>query len=95
MDPDQAERRFAELFEEAGLPRFASAFHDRTLDELRLTWENGVTIHIDLTRREASPIDEWSGPQSSALRGAARTPRRFAQRARGSSGARRFRCSMK
>jgi hypothetical protein len=59
MDPDQAERRFAELLEEAGLPRFTSAFHDPALDELQLTWDHGLTIHIDLTRREASPIDDW------------------------------------
>ena len=59
MDPHEAERRFAEMLEEAGLPHFASAYHDPALDELQLTWDHGLTIHIDLYRREASPIDSW------------------------------------
>jgi hypothetical protein len=59
MDPAQAERRFAEMLEEAGLPRFTSAFHDRALDELQLTWDNGFTIHVDLTSPDAGPIDDW------------------------------------
>jgi hypothetical protein len=58
MDPDLAERRFAELLEEAGLPRFTSAFHDPACHELQVTWDHGLTIHIDLTR-EMSPIDDW------------------------------------
>jgi hypothetical protein len=59
MDPGQAERRFAEMLEEAGLPQFTSAVHDAALDELQLTWDHGLTLHIDLTRREMSPIDDW------------------------------------
>jgi hypothetical protein len=59
MDPDEAERRFAELLEQAGLPRFTSTFHDRAIDELQLTWEHGLTLHMDLTRRDVSPIDDW------------------------------------
>ena len=58
MDPDEAERRFADMLEEARLPRFASTFHDRAVDELQLTWEHGLTIHLDLTRRDQSPIDD-------------------------------------
>jgi len=42
MDPDEAERRFADKLEEAGLPRFASTFHHRAIDELQLTWEHGA-----------------------------------------------------
>jgi hypothetical protein len=57
-DPDQAERRFAEMLEEAGLPRFTSAFHDAPCDQLQVTWDHGLTIHIDLTRRDMEPIDE-------------------------------------
>jgi hypothetical protein len=29
MDPHEAERRFAAMLEEAGLPRFAATFHVR------------------------------------------------------------------
>ena len=58
MDPDEAERRFAKRLEEAGLPRFASALHDPELDELQLTWDHGLTIHMDLTAPDVSPIDD-------------------------------------
>jgi hypothetical protein len=58
MDPDEAERRFADMLEKAGLPRFDFTFHDRSLDELRLGWKHGFTIHLDLTRSDNSPIDE-------------------------------------
>ena len=43
MDPAEAERRFAEMLAEAGLPTFASAHHDPELDELRFTWDHGLT----------------------------------------------------
>ena len=46
------------MLEEAGLPRFASTFHDPATDELQLTWDHGLTLHIDLTR-ELGPIDDW------------------------------------
>jgi hypothetical protein len=59
MDPDEGERRFAERVEEAGLPRFASTFHDPAIDELQFTWDHGLTIHMDLTSREVNPIDDW------------------------------------
>ena len=58
MDPDEAERSFAELLEEAGLPRFASSFHDQAIAELQLTWDHGLTLHMDL-RREVGPIEDW------------------------------------
>src|SRR3954447_11308040 len=58
MDPGQAERQFAELLEEAGLPRFTSTLHDPAGDQLQVSWDHGLTIHIDLTRRDMEPIDE-------------------------------------
>jgi hypothetical protein len=59
MDPGEAERRFAELLEQASLPRFDSAVHDASLDELQLFWEHGFAIHLDLTRHDLEPIDDW------------------------------------
>jgi hypothetical protein len=59
MDPGEAERRFAELLDQAGLPRFASTFHDPAVDELQLTWDHGLTIRMDLTRSDVSPVDDW------------------------------------
>ena len=59
MDPAQAERQFAELLEEAGLPRFTCAYHDPEIDELQLVWDHGFRLHIDLTRRDTEPIDDW------------------------------------
>ncbi len=58
MHADQAERRFAELLEEAGLPRFTSSHHDPTRDELQLTWEHGLIVFIDLTSPDMGPIDD-------------------------------------
>jgi hypothetical protein len=58
MDPDQVERHFAALLEEAGLPRFNSSFHDATCDMLELSWDHGFAIHIDLTRPDMEPIDD-------------------------------------
>jgi len=57
MAPHEAERRFADMLEEAGLPRFTSTVHDPSTDELQLRWEHGFTLHIDLTRRDWEPID--------------------------------------
>jgi len=59
MDPSEAEGRFAEILDEAGLPRFASTFHDPEIHELQLTWDNGFTIHMDLTRDDMEEIDDW------------------------------------
>jgi hypothetical protein len=58
MDPDEAERRFADMLEQAGLPRFTSTFHDPATHELQFIWEHALTIHMDLTR-ELTPIDDW------------------------------------
>jgi hypothetical protein len=45
--------------DQAGLPRFTSSFHDPEIHELELTWDHGLTIHIDLTRWDIEPIDDW------------------------------------
>ena len=58
MDPGEADRRFAQMLAEAGLPQFDSVLHAPELDELQLTWAHGFRIHVDLTR-EMSPIDDW------------------------------------
>src|SRR3954454_25391750 len=57
-DPDEVERRFAQMLEEAGLPRFTSSFHDTETDLLEVAWDHGLTIHIDLTREDMEPIDD-------------------------------------
>ena len=58
MDPGEAERRFAEMLEEAELPRFSSVLHDPAIDELAFCWDHGLTLHMDL-KREIDPIDDW------------------------------------
>jgi len=58
MDQGEAERHFAQMLEEAGLPRFTSAFHDPEIDELQVSWDHGFTIHIDLSRSDWAPIDD-------------------------------------
>ena len=47
------------MLAEAGLPRFSSSFHDPDIDELQLTWDHRLTLHIDLTRGELAPIDDF------------------------------------
>jgi hypothetical protein len=59
MGRDEAEARFAEVLEEAGLPRFTSSFHDPEIDELQLSWDNGLTLHMDLSRDDIEPLDDW------------------------------------
>ena len=59
MDPDEDKRRFAARVEEAGLPRFARTRHDPTTHCLQVTWENGYTIHLDLTYPEIEPLEDW------------------------------------
>jgi hypothetical protein len=49
MDPHDAGRRFADRLEEAGLPRFTSAVHDPELDLLEISWDQGLTLYLDLT----------------------------------------------
>ena len=58
MDPHEAERRFAEMLDEAGLPRFTAALHQPSCDYLVFTWDHGFSLHMDLTR-DIGPIDEW------------------------------------
>jgi hypothetical protein len=58
MDPNEAERRFAEMLDEAGLPRHAASAYDPEIEELQLIWDHGLTLHFDLTR-ELDPIDDW------------------------------------
>jgi hypothetical protein len=58
MDPDKAAARFAEMLDEAELPRFSSTFYDPATDELELTWDHGLTIHLDLTRPDMGPIHD-------------------------------------
>jgi hypothetical protein len=59
MLADEAERIFAGMLEEAGLPRFDSAFHDSKIGALQLRWEHGFTLHIDLSRRDIEPFDDF------------------------------------
>jgi hypothetical protein len=59
LDPGDAERQFAELLVEAGLPRFDSTSHDPDAGILELSWEHGLTLHLDLTRGEISPLEDW------------------------------------
>jgi hypothetical protein len=59
MDPREAERRVADMLAEAGLPCFTSAFHDPAINELQLGWDHGFALHIDLTRRDMGPIEDW------------------------------------
>jgi hypothetical protein len=59
-DPDEVARRFAEMLDEAGLPRFSSTHHSPDIHLLELTWDHGLTLYFDLTRDDLlSPIDEW------------------------------------
>jgi hypothetical protein len=58
MDPREAERRFGEMLDEAGLPRFVETCHNPAIDMLQLSWEHGFAIHIDLLE-ELEPIDDW------------------------------------
>src|SRR5262249_52265924 len=59
MDRNEAERRFAELLDEAGLPRFSSVTYDAEIDQLQFEWEHGLVIYLDLTGPDLEPIDEW------------------------------------
>ena len=59
MDPDEAERLFAGMLDEAGLPRFSSTVHDPEIRLLQLRWENGFAMHVDLSCRDVEPIDSF------------------------------------
>ena len=66
MLPDEAERIFAEMLEEAGLPRFDSAFHDSEIGELQLRWEHRLTLHTVVIT--ASRADHYPGTNHEAGR---------------------------
>ena len=57
-NPHAAERRFAEMLDQAGLPQFTSTYYDRETKTLELTWDHGLTLHLDL-ERDIEPIDHW------------------------------------
>ena len=76
MDPDEAERRFAEMLEKAGLPRFTSAFHDAASTARGHLGSRTHDSHRPHTG-ELSRSTTGSGPQSSACRTSARTTSRF------------------
>jgi hypothetical protein len=59
IDPGEAARRFAKMLAEAGLPCFTSCFNAPGTADLRLGWDNGFRLHIDLTRDDWDPIDDW------------------------------------
>jgi hypothetical protein len=59
LEPADAERRFAEMLDEAALPRFESTSHDARTGTLELSWDHGLTIHVDLARGDIEPLDEW------------------------------------
>lgn len=59
LDPHDAERRFAEMLDEAGLPRFDSTFHLPEIHMLEFSWAHGLTLHMDLARGEIEPIEDW------------------------------------
>ena len=46
------------MLEEAGLPRFASTFHDPAIHEIQFAWGHGLTLHMDLTGGGVDPIDD-------------------------------------
>lgn len=71
MDAADAERRFAAMLAEEGLPRFASAVYDAPSGELQLRWHHGLTLHLDLDRPGIEPLDDW---ERAAILGVLPTP---------------------
>ena len=60
LEPGDAERQFGEMLDEAGLPRFDSTSYDSEASMLELSWDHGLTLHLDLTRDDVvSPLDAW------------------------------------
>ena len=59
MSPDELERRFGAMLDDAGLPRWGRAVHRPDIDMLELQWDHGGTLHFDLTAPDIDPIDEW------------------------------------
>ena len=47
------------MLDEAGLPRFDASSYDAEISELQLSWDHGLTLHLDLTHGEIEPLDEW------------------------------------
>ena len=52
------QRRYAEMLDSDGLPRFDHSDYDPETNTLRLTWNHGLTFHIDVTADEIEPFDE-------------------------------------
>jgi hypothetical protein len=81
IDPGEAARRFAKMLAEAGLPCFTSSFNAPGTAHLRLGWDNGFRLHIDLTRDDWDAIDGWereailAEPIDVSVAGAAEDPR--------------------
>ena len=51
--------RFAELLDEAGLPRFDDCHYHADSDMLQFSWAHGYSIWMDLSHDdEIEPIDE-------------------------------------
>jgi hypothetical protein len=59
LQPDDAERRFAEMLDEAGLPRFEMSHYDASANTLAVSWDHGLTLHLELDHGEIEPLDEW------------------------------------
>jgi hypothetical protein len=55
MDPAETAGHYADLLEDLGLPRFASAKHAPDIDVLYLDWNHGFTLYVDL--RDPQPAD--------------------------------------
>lgn len=59
LAPADAEARFAEMLDDAGLPRFETTYHDSRANTLEFTWPHGLTLCMDLSGGEIEPLDEW------------------------------------
>jgi hypothetical protein len=59
LDRYDAELRFAELLKAADLPLYTRTVYDPELQALEFHWSHGLTLHMDLSRGEVEPIDEW------------------------------------
>lgn len=57
LDPDDAERRFRKLLDDAGLPHFQHVRHLPEQQLLELSWDHGLTFHLDLEHLDLSPLD--------------------------------------
>jgi hypothetical protein len=73
--PEEAERRFTELLEDAGLPRFASSTYDPDRDALRFTWDHGLIVFLDLTDDEPGDLSLRDEPIHVTVPGSPDDPR--------------------